>query len=109
MHWSSLLAYFFGGIFLANALPHIISGVMGRPFQTPFAQPRGEGLSLSTLNTVWGFANLAIFYLLVLRVGEFDLRNTAHAAALGTGMLLLSVAIARHFGRFNGGNAPERQ
>ena len=35
-------ALFFGGMFFVNALPHFISGVMGRPFQSPFAKPPGQ-------------------------------------------------------------------
>jgi hypothetical protein len=31
--------------FLTNAVPHFVSGVMGYPFQSPFANPPGEGLS----------------------------------------------------------------
>jgi hypothetical protein len=106
MPWLDLLAYLFGGAFLANAVPHFVSGVMGRPFQSPFATPRGEGLSSSTVNLAWGFTNLVIAYLLVCQVGAFDLRNAMHASALGLGMLLLGLAMARHFGRFNGGNTP---
>ena len=37
------LAYFFGGAFLTNALPHLLAGLMGRPLQTPFATPRRTG------------------------------------------------------------------
>ena len=107
MPWLHLVSYLFGGAFLANALPHLVSGSMGRPFQSPFARPPGQGLSSSTVNVLWGFANLVVAYLLVCRVGEFDLRNTLDAAALGLGLLLMSVASARLFGRFNGGNAPE--
>ena len=59
------LAYFFGGAFLSNAVPHYVSGVMGRPFQSPFAKPPGKGLSSSTVNVLWGFANIAIGYWLV--------------------------------------------
>ena len=103
-----LFSYFLGGAFLANAVPHFVSGVMGRPFQTPFARPRGEGLSSSLVNLLWGFANLVIFYVLVCRVGDFDLRDAAQAGALGLGMLLLGLFAALHFGRFNGGNPPER-
>jgi hypothetical protein len=108
MPWLHLVSYFFGGAFLANAVPHAVAGVMGRPFQSPFAKPPGQGLSSSTVNVLWGFFNLAVGYLLVGRVGEFDLRDTSDAAALGLGMLLMSLACARLFGRFNGGNAPER-
>jgi hypothetical protein len=82
--------------------------MMGRPFQSPFAKPSGEGLSSSTVNVVWGFFNLVVGYLLVCRVGSFDLRNLTDVAALGLGAFLISLFAARHFGRFNGGNSPER-
>jgi hypothetical protein len=108
MPWLHLTSYFFGGAFLANAVPHLVSGMMGRPFQSPFAKPPGQGLSSSTVNALWGFFNLMVGYVLVCRVGDFDLRHTPDAAALGLGVFLLSVASARQFGRFNGGNAPER-
>ena len=107
MEWTHYLAYFAGGAVLTNAIPHFVSGVMGRPFQSPFATPRGEGLSSSTVNVAWGFFNLVVAYLLICRVGAFDLRATPDAVALGLGMLLPGVALARRFGRFNGGNSPE--
>jgi len=106
MPWPHLIAYFFGGVFLANAIPHAVAGMMGRPFQSPFAKPPGQGLSSSTANVVWGFFNLAIAYGLLARIGDFDIRNLADAGALGLGMLLISLFSSRHFGRFNGGNNP---
>ncbi len=104
MEWLHDLSYFFGGAFLANALPHFVSGVMGRAFQSPFAKPPGEGLSSSTVNVLWGFLNLAMSYVLICRVGGFDLRSTEHVVVAGAGMLLMSLMLARHFGRFHGGN-----
>jgi hypothetical protein len=106
MPWLNFVAWFFGGMFLANAVPHAVSGMMGRPFQSPFAKPPGQGLSSSTVNVLWGFFNLVIGYLLVWRVGAFDLRDTVDVVALGLGALLISLFAARHFGRFNGGNTP---
>jgi hypothetical protein len=106
MEWTHYLSYFFGGAFLTNALPHFVSGLMGRPFQSPFAKPPGEGLSSSTVNVLWGFFNLAVGYVLICRVGNFDLRSTDHIAALGVGVLVISVMMARMFGRFHGGNSP---
>ena len=100
------VSYFFGGVFLANAVPHCVSGMMGRPFQTPFAKPPGQGLSTSTVNVLWGFFNLAVSYFLVFRVGAFHLRVTEPVLALGAGVLLTGVMGARGFGRFHGGNAP---
>src|ERR1700744_5085107 len=104
MNWLHDLAYLFGGAFLANAVPHFVSGMMGRPFQSPFAKPPGEGLSSSTVNVLWGFFNIVVGYVLVCRVGDFELRDNADIAALGAGALVMAVFAARHFGRFHGGN-----
>ncbi len=106
MMWLHDLAYFFGGIFLASAVPHYVSGMMGRPFQSPFAKPPGKGLSSSTVNVLWGFANLVVSYCLVLHVGQFDLRAADQIASLGSGLLLMGVMAARIFGQFHGGNSP---
>ncbi len=105
MNWLHDAAYFFAGAFLTNAVPHFVSGVMGRPFQSPFAKPPGEGLSSSTVNVLWGFLNLAVGYGLVCRVGDFDLRSTEQVVALGAGVLLTGIVTARLFGRFHGGNS----
>jgi len=107
MNWLHLVSYFFGGAFLTNAIPHFVSGLMGRPFQSPFAKPPGEGLSSSTVNVWWGAVNIAAGYFQVFQVGTFDLRNWEHALASGSGSLLIAVFSARHFGRFHGGNSPE--
>jgi len=103
MRWYHYVAYFFGGAFLANALPHLGNGISGHPFQSPFASPSGEGLSSSTVNVLWGLFNLAVAYLLVSRVGSFELRKTRHMLALGAGVLLMSLMGAWAFGRFHGG------
>lgn len=108
MVWLDLLSYVFGGAFLANAVPHAVSGMMGRPFQSPFAKPPGEGLSSSTVNVLWGFFNLAVAYGLICRVGDFGLRNLGDVLACGAGALPIALFSARHFGRFHGGNRPER-
>jgi hypothetical protein len=106
MDWLHQLSYFGGGAFLANTIPHLVSGTMGRPFQSPFATPRGEGYSSSTVNVLWGLFNLVVAYLLICRVGDFDLHSTMDVVSVAIGMLLLSLFAARHFGRFHGGNTP---
>jgi hypothetical protein len=103
MYWYDYLSYFFGGAFLANALPHLMNGVSGRSFQSPFAKPPGEGLSSPTVNVLWGLFNLAVAYVLVIRVGEFTLHNTIQVATLGGGVLVMSVMAAISFGRFHSG------
>jgi len=103
MRWYHYIAYFFGGAFLANMVPHFVNGISGNAFQSPFASPPGEGLSSSTINVLWGMFNLALAYLLIFRVGSFDLRKNAHVLTLGVGILLVSLLSARAFGRFHGG------
>lgn len=107
MEWTHLASYFLGGAFLTNAVPHFVSGMMGRPFQSPFAKPPGQGLSSSKVNVLWGFFNMAVGYALICRVGNFDVRFTDHIVALGLGVLLSGMIAAHGFGRFHGGNSPE--
>jgi hypothetical protein len=99
------VAYFFGGAFLTNGIPHFVSGLMGRAFQSPFARPPGKGLSSSTVNVLWGFFNFAVAYVLVSRVGNFDVRSLDSLAA-GLGALVMAVMLARTFGQLHGGNSP---
>jgi hypothetical protein len=91
MEWLHIVSYFFGGAFLANAVPHFVSGVMGEPFQSPFAKPPGQGLSSSTVNVLWGFFNIVVGYVLVW-----------------LGILAIGLFSARLFGRLHGGHRPER-
>jgi hypothetical protein len=108
MEWLHLVSYFFGGAFLANAVPHFVSGVMGEPFQSPFAKPPGKGLSSSTVNVLWGFFNIVVGYVLVSRVGDFGLKITGDVVAFGLGILVMGLILARQFGRLHGGHRPER-
>jgi hypothetical protein len=101
MDWSHDLAYFFAGAFFANSLPHLVNGVSGRSFQTPFAKPPGKGLSSPTVNVLWGFFNLAVAYLLAVYVGGFGIHDPWHVAIVGTGVLVMSLIHARAFGRFH--------
>lgn len=103
MRWYHYVAYFFAGAFLANAVPHLMQGMSGSPLQTPFASPPGEGLSSSTVNVLWGSFNLIVGYLLVCRVGTFDLRRNRHVIVFGTGAFLMALLLARQLGRLHGG------
>ncbi|MBB3213243.1 hypothetical protein FHW67_002532 [Herbaspirillum sp. Sphag1AN] len=104
MAWSHNLAYFFGAAFLANAIPHFVSGTMGRAFQSPFAKPSGIGLSSAKVNVLWGGANLVIAYLLLVRVGNFDLHAVDQVLSAGLGFLLMGWIAAHLFGRLHGGD-----
>jgi hypothetical protein len=104
MRWYHDASYFWGGAFLTNAVPHLVSGIMGHPFQSPFASPPGQGLSSATVNVLWGTFNLLVGYLLIGRIGTFELRRTRHVLAAGSGGLLMALMLAHAFGRFYGGN-----
>jgi hypothetical protein len=105
MPWLYFMSYFFGGLFLTNAIPHLVSGLMGRAFQSPFAKPPGKGLSSSTVNVLWGWSNVAVSYVLTLHVGNFDVHSTGDMIAFALGGILISIPSARHFGKFHGGNS----
>jgi hypothetical protein len=105
MAWYDYVAWFFAGAFLANSIPHIVQGISGNRFQTPFASPRGIGESSATVNVVWGFANVVIGGVL-LRVAfpaEGAPPWSLCLAAL-IGALALALYLANHFGKVR--NAP---
>lgn len=100
MAWYDYVAWFFAGAFLANSIPHIVQGMSGNRFQTPFASPPGVGESSATVNVVWGFANVVIGGVL-LRVAfpaEGSLPWSLCLAAL-IGALALALHLANHFGK----------
>jgi hypothetical protein len=102
MAWYIYLARFFAGAFLANAVPHFVSGVQGRRFPTPFASPPGKGESSPTLNVVWGAANAAVAYLLFYRVGSFTPAQTRQALIAAVGGLLMALMLSKAFGEIYG-------
>jgi hypothetical protein len=97
------IEWFFGGLFLANSVPHIGNGVSGRPFQSPFAKPPGQGLSSSMVNVFWGFFNLIVAYVLLVWLGQFNIHYWWQVVTVFAGALIISVLHAHHFGRFHGG------
>jgi hypothetical protein len=107
MPWKHLSANFLGGLFLANAIPHLVNGISGRPFQTPLAKPPGVGLSSSRVNVVWAFASLLIGWTLLELPGSFDIAYFPDVVAALLGAFLISFLLARHFGKFHGGNHPQ--
>jgi hypothetical protein len=97
MPWYDYVAWFFGGAFLVNSVPHFTNGVSGRPFPTPFASPPGRGLSQAWINVLWGVFNGIVGYVLVYQVGTFTLRNIQDVVVLGIGALVMSMMLARSF------------
>ncbi len=98
MRWYFYIAYFFGGAFLVNAIPHFVSGVCGRPFPSPFASPPGRGMSSATVNVLWGTLNAVVGYFLVCHVGQFHIHSLPDAVVTAAGGLLMALMLAHHFG-----------
>jgi hypothetical protein len=103
MRWYHDVSYFFGAAILANFIPHVANGLSGSPFQSPFASPPGEGLSSSTVNALWAMVNLFFAYLLLVRVGTFDIKSWRNVGVFAAGFGIMSLLLARSFGRFHGG------
>jgi hypothetical protein len=99
MTWAHHVSCFFGGAFLANALPHLIAGISGQPLQSPFASPPFKGLSSPLVNVAWALANLALAYVLLAHVGAFDVQNGADVGIGFAGFAAMALQCARAFGR----------
>jgi hypothetical protein len=92
------VALFFAGAFLCNCIPHVCSGLRGRPFPTPFAKPRGIGDSSPLANFLWGAFNFLVGICLLSR----------HSVAVGfnpsfitliVGELVMGTYLSLHFGK----------
>jgi hypothetical protein len=106
MRWYVYVGYFFGGAFLANALPHLIAGVSGQPLQSPFASPPFRGLSSPTVNVAWALLNLFFAYLLLVRVATLDLRSWPAVSVCFAGFGAMALQCARSLSRLRNPPAP---
>jgi hypothetical protein len=101
-HYITLVQQFFAGAFLCNSIPHLVAGLQGRKFPTPFSIPATIGYSSALTNMFWGVFNAVVGLLLVsaapLTVGLNAGCIAALLGAIGTG-----VFIAKHFGRVTAG------
>ena len=103
MPWYLYLAHFFGGAFLANAVPHLVNGISGRPFPSPFASPPGQGDSSPVINVAWSAVNAGIAYLLLFQAGRFTFDSRGDTLVAGIGAFLMSLMLAKGFGRVYAG------
>jgi hypothetical protein len=99
MAWSIYLAHFLGGACVANALPHLGAGIAGKPLESPFGSPPFKGLSSPRTNVVWALANLALAYVLLVRIGPFDLSHWRDASVAFGGFGSMALVTSRSFTR----------
>lgn len=98
MPWDVYVAYFLAGTFLANSIPHVVHGICGNRFQTPFASPSGVGESSAIINVIWGFANIAAAGALLHSFYQPELPPWSLCIATGSGALATALYLASHFG-----------
>jgi hypothetical protein len=96
--FSDVLALFFAGAFLCNCIPHLVAGLRGELFPTPFARPRGVGNSPPWVNTLWGLFNLLVGVGL-LAGHPVTLGFNIGCAALVLGAWVLGMYLSVHFGK----------
>ncbi len=99
MAWSTYLAHFFGAAFAANALPHLAAGITGKSLESPFASPPFRGLSSPRVNVAWALANLAVAYLLLVRIGPLDVHHWHDASVAFLGFGSMAFLCSRSFAR----------
>ena len=87
---------FIAGLLLCNSIPHLVSGLCGMPFPTPFSDRPTIAKSSPVVNFLWGTGNLfvAIFILLKrLVVAEYSTGLLAFAV----GFIVAGVLLSLHF------------
>jgi hypothetical protein len=98
----ALVQQFFAGAFLCNSVPHLVAGLQGRKFPTPFSIPATIGYSSALTNVFWGLFNVVVGLLLVSAAPLTVGLNAGCISAL-LGALGIGAHIARHFGRVTAG------
>ncbi|ASV29964.1 hypothetical protein [Maribacter cobaltidurans] len=91
--WYHYVAAFFAGMFLANAIPHLINGISGDPFPTPFADPPGKGLSAPWVNVLWSFFNIIVGYFL-FQYAKITIKNKLSLIIFIIGALVISIVLS---------------
>ncbi len=93
MRWYAYIGFFFAGAFIANSIPHLVQGISGQEFRTPFAET-----SSSVLNVLWGFLNLAIGYIILTALEGLSFSYSRRVAMAALGFLAMAVNLAIVFG-----------
>jgi hypothetical protein len=102
MNWFQYIECFFAGVLLANAVPHFVHGISGDRFPTPFAHPRGRGLSSPTVNVVWALFNLVVGYIL-FRVGGVGSGSNSAVVVFFAGVAAISTVLSVRFAKKQAG------
>jgi hypothetical protein len=93
MKWYNYVACFFSGLFLVNITPHLVHGIGGDYFPTPFGKILGTAPTSPIVNILWAMLNLA-FGLSLLRAGRVSMTKNLTLLCVFLGVLFYSLALA---------------
>lgn len=103
---TELVRAFISAIFLFNAIPHLVNGLSGARFPSPFAKPPGVGLSSPMVNVLWAWVNILLgFFIGFYQSNAFATLNSS--LVFFAGGMLLSLSLAWHFGKINSADRPQ--
>ena len=88
------LLMFLSGVLLCNAIPHLVSGVRGERFFTPWSR---DVRASAVENALWGSVNLLAGGFILSRIAA---QNIPHGAkVMGIGFVLTAVALSWWFSK----------
>jgi len=93
-----IIAHMFGVILLTNSVPHLVQGLCGYSFPTPFAKPRFIGLSPPQTNALWGGVNFTAGCGLLFGAGDFELGANLDTILVFLTAILVATGLARRIG-----------
>ena len=89
------IGWFLSGVFVVNTIPHLIHGVSGEKFPSPFDKPHGKKLSSPTLNVIWAFLNFSIFSAIVyFNQSSF---TAIHGVIMLVGAFAMAIFLSSYF------------
>ncbi len=83
-----LIAAFFSGVFLFNAIPHLVQGICGKQHMTPFSPS-----SSPAINVIWGWINMIVGIYLI-RFSTMEPWNGLTCAVFCAGGFVTSLSLA---------------
>ena len=89
---------FVAGALLCNGIPHLVAGLQGATFPTPFGKPRGVGHSSALTNLLWGAANMLIGAR-ILAAHPVTVGGSPGFLALIAGAMGIGCYLALHFAK----------
>jgi hypothetical protein len=89
---------FIAGLLFCNGIPHLVSGLCGIPFPTPFSKPPTVAKSSPTVNFLWGTGNVFAAAFILLKRLVFA-ESTAGLLAFAIGFAVAGTVLSLHFGK----------